>query len=201
MSSSDLNPVLLKISDQLSSENLDNMKFLCRDMIGKKDLEKVTTGSKLFLLLMERGKLGPDNTECLSKLLTDIERKDLSDKLQGLEGESGDRRDQPDDTERAKLDIATEVIAENLGRSWRKLGRKLGLKEIKLESINRRHPTDLEETAVELLKEWRKSQGAGARVEQLIEALRLCQFNLTADKVEDKLKKIHRSDETEINSE
>lgn len=87
----------------------------------------------------------------------------------------------------AKLDIATEVIAENLGKAWRKLGRKLGLTEVKLESISKRHPTDLEETVLELLKEWRKSRGAEARTEELIRALRACQHNLTADKVEHRL--------------
>lgn len=76
---------------------------------------------------------------------------------------------------------------ESLGRNWRKLGRKLGLKDVKLESISKRHPTDLEETVVELLKEWRKSRGAEARTKELIDALRACQLNLTADNVEDKL--------------
>uniref|UniRef100_A0A3Q1GPP7 Death domain-containing protein n=1 Tax=Acanthochromis polyacanthus TaxID=80966 RepID=A0A3Q1GPP7_9TELE len=87
----------------------------------------------------------------------------------------------------SKLDIAAEVIVENLGRNWRKLGRKLGLTDVKLESISKRHPTDLEETAVELLKEWRKSKGAEAETKYLIAALRACQQNLTADKVEDRL--------------
>ncbi|XP_071329003.1 FAS-associated death domain protein [Trachinotus anak] len=187
MNSSDFQAVLLKISDQLSSEELDKMKFLCQNVIGKKDLEKISTGSKLFQLLMERGKLGPDNTEYLSERLLNIQRHDLSDKLFGLDG-PGDGGDRPNDTERAKLEVATQVIAENLGRSWRKLGRSLGVTEVKLESISKRHPTDLEETVVELLKEWRKSRGAEARATQLIEALRACQFNLTADKVEDKLK-------------
>ena len=87
----------------------------------------------------------------------------------------------------AKLNIATEVIAENLGRQWRKLGRKLGLTDVKLESISKRHPTDLEETAVELLNEWRSNRGAEARAEDLIKALRACQLNLTADKVAKRL--------------
>ncbi len=87
----------------------------------------------------------------------------------------------------AKLGVATEVIAENLGKNWRRLGRKLGLTDVKLESISKRHPTDLEETAIELLKEWRKKSGAEARTEELIKALRACQFNLTADKVEKRL--------------
>lgn len=88
----------------------------------------------------------------------------------------------------AKLNIATEVIAENLGIKWRKLGRKLQVSDVRLDSISKRHSTDLEETAVELLKEWRRSRGAEARTEELIRALRDCLFNLTADKVEDKLK-------------
>jgi len=81
-----------------------------------------------------------------------------------------------------------EVIAANLGKNWRKLGRRLRVSDVKLESISKRHPTDLEETAVELLKEWKKSRGAEAQTEELIKALRDCQFNLTADKVEDRLK-------------
>lgn len=79
------------------------------------------------------------------------------------------------------------MIAENLGRTWRKLGRKLGLSDVKLDSISKRHPTELEETVLELLKEWRKSRGAEARTEELISALRACQYNLTADKVVDRL--------------
>ena len=79
------------------------------------------------------------------------------------------------------------MIAENLGKNWRKLGRKLGFNEVKLESISLKHPTDLEETVIELLKEWRKSRGAQAQTKELIEALRGCQHNLTADKLEDRL--------------
>lgn len=87
----------------------------------------------------------------------------------------------------AKFAIATEVIADNLGRNWRRFGRKLSLSEVKLESISRRHPSDLYETAVELLKEWRKARGPGARVEDLIGALRTCEFNLTAQKLEGRI--------------
>ncbi|XP_017159349.1 FAS-associated death domain protein, partial [Poecilia reticulata] len=86
-----------------------------------------------------------------------------------------------------KLDIATEVIRDNLGRNWRKLGRKLRLGETKLDSIATRQPTDLEETAMELLKEWRKIRGPEVQTKELIAALRDCQLNLTADKIQEKL--------------
>lgn len=87
----------------------------------------------------------------------------------------------------AKLDIAKEVLTETLGKAWRRLGRKLGLSEVKLESISKRHPTELDETAVELLKEWRKMRGPGACADDLIEALRACDLNLTADKLESRI--------------
>ncbi|CAB1439732.1 unnamed protein product [Pleuronectes platessa] len=163
------------------------MKFLCREKIGKKDMEKINSGIKLFQFLTERGQLGAGKTEALSEVLQQIHRSDLADKLTTLESLGVNTESEPDQEEKAKLDIATEVIAENLGRNWRKLGRKLGLNDVKLDSIGRRYPTELEETVVELLKEWRKSRGAEARTKQLIEALRACQYNLTADKVEDKL--------------
>ncbi|XP_038557547.1 protein FADD [Micropterus salmoides] len=189
MSSLQFNGVLLDLSNELSSKQLEDMKFLCvPDIIRKRDLEILTTGRQLFQVLTERGKLAADNTGFLSGLLQKIGRQDLSDKLNNFERLYEDTNNQPDEAERARLDIATEVIAENLGRNWRKLGRKLGLSEVKLESISKRHPTELEETALELLKEWRKSRGAEARTDELIEGLRACQYNLTADKVVDRLK-------------
>lgn len=87
----------------------------------------------------------------------------------------------------AKLNIAIEVIAKNLGKNWRTLGRKLALTEVELDSIARKHPTDLQETVVEMLKKWRKNQPQ-AGTEELIKAARDCDFNLTADKVEERLK-------------
>nr|XP_020469385.1 FAS-associated death domain protein [Monopterus albus] len=188
MSSLALNAVLLEISKQLADEQLDNLKFLCGNMIGKRELEKVKNGTKLFQLLMERNKLGADTTEYLSELLEKIGRDDLSDKLKNFQSECGHTDNQPDETEKAKLNIATEVIVENLGKNWRKMGRKLHLSEVKLESISARHPGELEEMVVEMLKQWRKSRGAEASAKELIGALRACDYNLTADKVEDRLK-------------
>ncbi|XP_031148623.1 protein FADD [Sander lucioperca] len=187
MSSLQFNAVLLDISTQLSAKELEDLTFLYKDIIGKRQRNDVKTGVQLFQLLIERGKLGADNTKFLSDSLIHINRHDLSNKLNNFESQRESTDEQPDDDEKAKLDVATEVIVEHLGRSWRKLGRRLGLNDVKLDSISRRHPTELEETTRELLKEWRKSQGAEARTAQLIQALRACTLNLTADKVEDRL--------------
>ncbi|XP_008308078.1 FAS-associated death domain protein [Cynoglossus semilaevis] len=184
MSFLDFNSMLLDISNKLSSKELEEMKFLCREIIGKKNMEQINSALNLFQFLSERGKLAADRTEFLSKLLKDIQRPGLSEIVENFQGKPDD---QLEPTERDRLNIATEVIAENLSKNWRKLGRKLGLSEVKLESISKRHPTDIEETVVEMLKEWRIHRGAEARTIDLLEALRACQYNLTADKVEEKL--------------
>ncbi|XP_074515924.1 FAS-associated death domain protein-like [Sebastes fasciatus] len=179
--------VLLEISNQLSPKELEDLKFLCRDL-GKKILEDITSGTGLFQVLTERSHLGADNIDYLSGLLSEINRLDLSNKLNDYSQSGFTDNNQPDQEERDKLNIATDVIAGRLGtRDWRKLGRKLGLNDVKLESISKRHPTEQDETTKEMLKEWKKSRGAEARAEELIEALRACQFNLTADKVVEKL--------------
>ncbi|XP_061564461.1 protein FADD [Cololabis saira] len=184
MSGQRFNAVLLEISSDMKTDHLEKIKFLVRDHIGKRELEKITKGHELFQSLTEKGFLGPENTDYLSDLLKQINRSDLSDKLHGGFGQT---ETIPDERERAKLEIATEVISQNLGKNWRKLGRRLRVSDVKLESVSRRHPEDLEETAVELLKEWRKLRGAEARAEDLVAALRECQFNMTADKLETRL--------------
>ncbi|XP_015256299.1 PREDICTED: FAS-associated death domain protein-like [Cyprinodon variegatus] len=188
MSASSLNSVLLDISNQLHEDNLEKLKFLLRDVIKKQKMEKIHSGHQLFEAMAERGQLGSDRTDFLSNLLKEIHREDLSEQLDRLKVRTEVPSGGLTDSERAKLDAATQVISQNLGKNWRKLGRKLGLSEAKLESIALRHPTDLEETAMELLKEWRKSGGAGAPTDELLAALRGVQLNLTADKIQDKLR-------------
>lgn len=184
----DFNRVLLRISDELGSE-LERLKYLCRIDIGKGRLEKIDTGFKLFEVLVERNLLSPDDTEFLCTLLTAIHRPDLVDILRAgtQAGNLIQPTEEPDDIEKAKLDTAASVLAERLGRNWRKLGRKLGLSEAKLESISKKHPFDLEETALELVREWRKGQGAQARADDILKALRACEQNYTADLITEKI--------------
>lgn len=186
MSALQFHSLLLHISSELSSEQLAGIKFLCPD-IKKREQEKIDSGLKLFEVLRQRGQLDEDNTDHLCWLLQQVRRHDLSDKLKGFDRPTEGPGNQPGEAERAKLDVATDVIAENLGKNWRRLGRRLGLSETKLDSISKRNPTELDETAVNLLREWRKSRGAEARTGELIQALRDCDLNLTADKLEQKL--------------
>ncbi|NP_001292569.1 FAS-associated death domain protein [Esox lucius] len=184
---SSFNSILLKISGELIGEQLEKIKFLCIKDIGKNRLEKMTTGFQLFTVLMERNKLGPDNTEFLVSVLTQIGRLDLAEIIDGQKELPSNQL--PSDEEQAKLEIATQVITENLGKKWRAYGRKLGLTETKLDTISGKHPNDLEEQVLCLLREWRKIHKAEAKTDTLIKALRSCDQNYTADLIETELEK------------
>ncbi|XP_055070548.1 FAS-associated death domain protein [Misgurnus anguillicaudatus] len=179
--------MLLSISNQLDGETLDNLKFLCKEYIGKKKLEKINKGIELFECLIDRAEIGPDDTELLRSLLDRVGQTALIQIIDDYERGSTANAYGLDAREREKIDSATEVIMKQVGRNWKKVGRKLGLNDTKLDSIEDKHSRDLEEQAIGLIREWMKIQRENARVEILIKALRDCGHNYTADLVEKKL--------------
>ncbi|XP_051504154.1 FAS-associated death domain protein-like [Myxocyprinus asiaticus] len=191
MDKSRFRAMLLAISDKLDEDHLKKLKFLCQEDIGRKKLEKINKGIDVFECLIERAKIGPDNTDVLRRLLDDIGQKVLVDIIDNYERHAtGSPAEIPDAKEQEKINIATEVMVVQLGRRWTLVGRKLGLTTTKLEGIKEKHHNDLEEQVRELVREWMKMQKNKARVQELIQALRACMLNLTADLVEKKLKEI-----------
>lgn len=124
MTALQFNAVLLQISNELSREQLEQMKFLCKDMIGKKERETIDTGVKIFRVLEERGKLGADNTDYLCQLLTEIRRHDLSEKIKGFESVSGSADNQPDEQERGTV-CTCDVVEVEVGLLARKGANRL----------------------------------------------------------------------------
>ncbi|XP_061740718.1 protein FADD isoform X2 [Nerophis ophidion] len=78
---SSFNALLLHISDQLTADQLYKVKYLYMDVLGKREAEKIFQGIQLFQCLVERGELSQHNTDLLSQRLKQIQRQDLSDKL------------------------------------------------------------------------------------------------------------------------
>lgn len=74
------NQQLLKLSNDLSGDQLNDIKYLC-PFIGKRKKEKITRGYELFDLLMEQNRLLADDTDFLCELLTAVGRRDLSAEL------------------------------------------------------------------------------------------------------------------------
>ncbi|XP_041917989.1 protein FADD [Alosa sapidissima] len=183
------NAMLLDISNELKDDNLKQLKFLCSEIIGKKQMEKVKMGVDLFQHLKEVNKLGPDHATFLCTLLEKIKREDLAKKVQEYMQKNASRDvGLPETEERAKVKIAVDVIVANLGKDWRRYGRKLGLHDAKLDQIREKHPFNLEEQVMEVINEWKRMHTGDVKAAVLIEALRSCNLNYTADLVDKEIK-------------
>lgn len=187
MDGGEFRAMLLSISNQLDQNTLDSLKFLCKD-VGKKKLEKINKGIELFECLIEKGQIRPDDTELLRSLLNSVGQTVLIEHIDNYLRGSTANAGLLDAKEQEKIKIATDVLLEQLGRNWKKVGRKLGLNDTKLDSIQDKHSCDLEEQVRELIKEWIRIERENAQVKNLIKALRDCKQNYTADLVEKKLK-------------
>ncbi|NWZ15181.1 FADD protein, partial [Agelaius phoeniceus] len=173
--------LLLSISSGLSAADVEEVKFLCRDKIGKGKSEMVRVGLELFDMLMERRVIAPDHLEFLKDLLRSIRRGDLLTLVEQFEqGELQAPEDQQDQHEKP-----FDVIRANVGRDWKKLMRELGLPEVKLDKVEVAYRYDLEEMVFQALREWQKWKGKDAKVADLIKALQRCNLRLVADWVEE----------------
>ncbi|KAL9984602.1 hypothetical protein ACROYT_G006915 [Oculina patagonica] len=63
---------LLRVSDDITKEKLEQIKYLCSDDIPERDLEIISSPLQLFKDLERRQMIGIDNLSFLQKLLTDV---------------------------------------------------------------------------------------------------------------------------------
>ena len=73
----DFRRCLNRLSNQLSRQNLDDMKFVCKDHVPVARMERVRGALDLFQALEERGELSMNDTSFLVKVLVGIERSNL----------------------------------------------------------------------------------------------------------------------------
>ncbi|XP_015719192.1 FAS-associated death domain protein [Coturnix japonica] len=181
--------LLNSLSSSLSVDELHELKFLCKDIIGKRKLESVQSGRELFNFLMEQQLISRYNVDLLKRMFKTIKREDLISRLMEFieEGEASAPDERPDINERRLQKVVIEVICENVGRDWKMLMRKLDLSDVKLDRIVAANPHNLGEQLVQSLREWQKWKGKDAKVTDLIKALRDCNMNLVADIAERKL--------------
>ncbi|NXR59125.1 FADD protein, partial [Rhadina sibilatrix] len=172
--------LLHSISVRLSDGELSEMKFLLEDQIGRRKLRAAQSGTEFFNILIERQEITQFNLELLKKLLQHIKRRDLLSEVVQFEEGQPSPDDQPDEHENP-----VAVTCDDVGRDWKKLMRELGMSEVKLDRIEAAYPFKLYEQLVQGLREWRKWKGKDAKVADLIKALRGCNLNLVADRVEE----------------
>ena len=79
--------LLLKISKDLTHEDLESMKFFCdyEEFIPKGELQSIDTVLKLFQKIGELDSTGRKGVDFIATLLKDIGKEQLHNKLLGIE--------------------------------------------------------------------------------------------------------------------
>ena len=78
--------LLLELSNNLTSADLQELKFLCGDVIPAGRLERINRGFELFGALEQLNILSEENRDFLASKLIAINRNDLRNKLLGIQG-------------------------------------------------------------------------------------------------------------------
>ena len=78
--------LLLELSNSLTIADLQELKFLCADVIPAGRLERITQGIELFGAMEQLNMLSEENRDFLASKLIAVSRNDLRNKLLGIEG-------------------------------------------------------------------------------------------------------------------
>ena len=82
----DFRSLLLELSNSLTSSNLKQLKFLCRDVIPDGTAEKITTPLEFFVFVEQLNILTDSYRDFLASKLREIHRNDLCEKLLKKQG-------------------------------------------------------------------------------------------------------------------
>ena len=74
---------LNRIGNNLSRQNFDDLKFVCKDVVPVARMERVRVATDLFQALEERGKLAVDDLEFLAQVLSTVGCGRLLSELEG----------------------------------------------------------------------------------------------------------------------
>ena len=79
--------LLLELSNSLSIADLQDLKFLCGDVIPAGRLERIAQGIELFGAMEQFDVLSEENRDFLASALIAVNRNDLRNKLLEIQGE------------------------------------------------------------------------------------------------------------------
>lgn len=184
--------MLIELSQNITKDYLEEIKFMCADQIPRRLLETVTIPLKLWEALVERNLIGPGNLDFLKYILRGNSvggRTDLLDIVNTYEVDHA--RVEPSNRQNIHCqetltDMSDEfdLISSAIGKDWRRLVRKLGTSDSDIDTASEQCPRDVREQIRKLLVLWQKKRGSAASRGELVEALRNCQCNTLATKLE-----------------
>ena len=83
---SNFRSLLLQLSNSLTGKELQELKFLCGDVVPRDKMETINHGFELFEALEHLNKLSVRDRDFLASKLIAVNRNDLREQLLGIEG-------------------------------------------------------------------------------------------------------------------
>ncbi|XP_044176283.1 uncharacterized protein LOC114960801 isoform X2 [Acropora millepora] len=105
---------LLDLSSKLLIDDLEKLKFACKDAVPYGKMEEVTTGFKFFDLLEQNGKISPQNFTPLEDMMKAIRRADLALEVKQFMTDAGLKDDSPSNGPVLGQDEGDEVVPDGL---------------------------------------------------------------------------------------
>ncbi|KAL3875399.1 hypothetical protein ACJMK2_033349 [Sinanodonta woodiana] len=195
----DYRAMLIELASKIRPDDLRNMLFALKEVIKKRESEKIKTAIDLWDALEDREYIGRDNLEQLKHLL----RSCMDGRTDGLrivedyEAKRAQQRQQlpftelpnsqspqivyvnlpphliPNPAQRTQNDLSKEInfLTRNLGRNWRFFMRALGVDDTVIEHVEGQYRT-VRDQIYYCMQEWIQDQKQGATKERIIQALR-----------------------------
>lgn len=163
--------MLEKLSDNITAQNLQALKYQCKDIIPQSKIDDIKTSFMLFETLEEDDKLGPNNLSHLKRILNACRLQTLAEFVEYFEknGSLSNEIINPPSC----LNEAIDFVVDNIGsRDWRFLVRDLGVKETDITYIVDNHPRDVRNQIYQCFSLWKSREGSKATVHRLIPILK-----------------------------
>ena len=120
--------LLFRLGEKLTSQDLDNLIFICRGTLRASRVDKLRSATDLFQALGERGKLSADNLGYLVQILTSIGKANLLDdwRLEGFTVFTPSQLDREYAFQECLLKVAQDLTSVEVEKMTFVLGPNLG---------------------------------------------------------------------------
>nr|UCK81522.1 FAS-associated death domain protein-like protein [Arenicola marina] len=176
--------LLVKLSNGISSLELEAMKFMCSDEIPRGRLEEIESPLHLWIALEERDLIGQDNVAFLRDMIVNCSQG-RTDLLKLVEEYDRTRASTGSESRGENLQFEFGLVADNAGHQWRFLIRRLGVTDGEISNIEADHAKNTREQIYHSLVKWQSKKKDAATKAELIRALRDCRLSIVADMIQD----------------
>ncbi|XP_046584738.1 FAS-associated death domain protein-like [Haliotis rubra] len=169
--------MILNLSNMIRPEEVQSMKFLCKDFIKAGQRDKIKDFLELITILEERKEISSEKIEFLNYLLENATkgRRDVFDAVHEYQPRDETVDAIPEypaqrDYTNPELRQPIELLKRKLGRDWRFFVRNLGVDDFDIDNLADAYPRDVKEQIHRAIKIYLNEKRERSSKQDLIDA-------------------------------